>query len=178
MDYVFVARGDTIAPGDRIATINANDKTITISVDLSATLASVIDVSRPSTVSLSGRDISLLPTHLSRDVADDQSYVLTFTVPEEYSDLCNHNEYVSLSVPLEATQHDHNRVLVPVDAVRLMNNKTVIFIADGDRARAVEVVRGTVVGSLIFVTGDFPRDKKIIVSRNVYDGDHIMVDAK
>ncbi|PID51929.1 MAG: hypothetical protein CR972_04460 [Candidatus Moraniibacteriota bacterium] len=178
VDYVFVSRGDTVHPGDKIVTINAQEKIVTISVHISTALAAMIDVSQPSVITVEDQKIELLPTHLSEDVADDQSYVLTFTVPEEYSDVFNHNEYVSLSVPVQVMSEGNNGVLLPVDAVRLMNNKSVIFIAVGDTAHAMEVTRGKVVGSFIFVQGDVSRDMRVIVDRNVYDGDHIVCDDK
>ncbi len=178
VDYVFVSRGDTVRPGDKIATINAREKTVTISVHVSAALAAVIDVAQPSVVTMDGQEIELVPTHLSEDVADDQSYVLTFTVSEEHSDVFNHNEYITLSVPVQSVSDGSEKILLPVDAVRLMNNKSVIFVADGDTAHAVEVTRGAVVGSFIFVEGDVSRDARVIVNRNVYDGDRIVCEDK
>lgn len=176
VDHVFVSRGETVNVGDRIAVVNADDQSVNISVNVSPALAGVIDVTQPSIISISGEKINVLPKNLSRGIADDQSYVLTFSVDEKYVDIFENNEYVSLRVPIETQSLDANELLIPLDAVRLMSDRTVVFVVEDDIARPRDVVRGEVVGGFIFVQGEFEPSDEIILNRNVYDGDSVITE--
>ena len=178
VDHVFVSKGETVSPGDKIAAINANEQTVEISVNLSPALASIVDVSRASVVSVDGESIEILPKNLSRGVADNQSYILTFSVDEQYIDLFEHNEFVSVNVPVETASDSESdgEVLVPLDAVRLMSDKTVLFIMQDDIAVSREVQSGEIIGGFIFVNGDVSQGDDIILNRNVFDGDRVMIE--
>lgn len=177
VDHVFVSRGETVNVGDKIAVINADDQTATISINISPALAGVIDISKPSVINVNGERINILPRNLSRGVAQDQSYILTYYIEKQYIDLFDNNEFVSVSVPLETNAGDNNSLLVPLDAVRLMSDRTVIFVVEDGVAYARDVERGEVVGGFIFVNVDLGENTEIILNRNVYDGDRVVTKA-
>ncbi len=174
VDRVFVSRGDTVNVGERIAVVNANDQSMRLAVNISSSLASVVDVLQPSIISVDGQEIEILPQNISRGVADDQSYVVTYNVDQKYAELFTNNEYVGVSMPIEA-QPSVDEVLIPLDAVRLMNDGTIVFVVEDGIARAKNVVSGEVVGGFIFVEGDISSDDDIILNRNVFDGDQVVV---
>jgi multidrug efflux pump subunit AcrA (membrane-fusion protein) len=176
VDHVFVSRGETVNPGDKIAAINADEQSVKISVKLSPALARSVDVTRPSVITVDSQKIEVLPQNLSRGVADEQSYVLTFTVDEQYIDLFEHNAYVPIAVAIETFTSDANKILMPLDAVRIMSDKTVLFVVEDGRAVPKEVQKGEIVGGFIFVSGDLAPGDHVIVDRNVFDGDRIMTE--
>lgn len=173
VDHVFVSRGDMINPGDKIAAVNADSQQTRLVTNVSATLANVIDVNVPSKIRIKDEWVEILPQHLSRGLADEQSYVMTYEIPEELGTQLVNNAYVEIMIPLE--KNDSSWTLMPIDAVRLMNNATVIFVVDGDRARSIAIESGSVVGGLIFVRGDIDPEARVIVDRNVFEGDQIIV---
>lgn len=177
VDHVFVSKGETVSFGDKIAAINADDQTVDISVNLSPELASIVNVSQPSIVNANGQSIEVMPKNLSRGVANDQTYILTFAVDQQYIDLFEHNEFVSIKVPVESHSGDKEGVLVPLDAVRLMSDKTVLFVMNGDVAEPREVQSGEIVGGFIFVNGDISSGDNIILDRNVFDGDPVTIES-
>jgi len=144
-------------------------------VNVSPSLASVVDVSSPSVMSVDGQEISVFPQNISRGIADDQSYVLTYDIDQKYADLFVNNEYVEVFIPIETKAQSENEILVPLDAVRLMNEGSIIFIVENDIARSRVVTTGEVVGGFIFVKGDISENDSIILNRNVFDGDRVDV---
>lgn len=177
VDHVFVSRGETVNVGDRIAVVNADDQVISVSVNISPSLAGVVDVARPSKIFADGQEIEVLPRSLSRDVADDQSYVMTYVIAQEHADLFVHNEFVAINIPIEVQSDSARGVLVPLDAVRLMSEGSVIFVMENGVAHPKSVTTGEVVGGFIFVDGDIAPEDEIILNRNVFDGDHVTVSA-
>ena len=132
VERVFVLRGDTVNVGDRIAVVNSDEQSMQMVVNVSPSLASVVDVSRPSVMSVDGQEISVFPQNISRGIADDQSYVLTYDIDQKYADLFVNNEYVEVFIPIETKAQSENEILVPLDAVRLMNEGSIIFIVEND----------------------------------------------
>ncbi len=175
VERVFVLRGDTVNVGDRIAVVNSDEQSMQMVVNVSPSLASVVDVSRPSVMSVDGQEISVFPQNISRGIADDQSYVLTYDIDQKYANLFVNNEYVEVFIPIETKAQSENEILVPLDAVRLMNEGSIIFIVENDIARSRVVTTGEVVGGFIFVKGDISENDSIILNRNVFDGDRVVV---
>lgn len=175
VDRVFVSRGDTVGLGQRLAVINGDEQRVNLTVNISTSLASMIDVTQPSVIMVGDQKIEMLPQYLSRGIADDQSFVLTYVINQQYTDLFVDNSFVDVSVPVETQVSDEHKILIPIDAVRLMSNKAVIFVVEGGIARSRAVVSGDIVGGFIFVSGEIAPDDHIIIDRNVFDGDPIIV---
>lgn len=175
VDRVFVSRGDTVSFGQRLAVVNGDDQKVNITVNISTSLADMVDVTRPSVIMVGDQEIDVMPQYLSRDIADDQSFVLTYVIDQQYAELFVDNSFVDISVPIEMQISDMHNVLIPLDAVRLMSDKTVIFVVEDGFARSRDVVPGDIVGGFIFVSGDIVSDDHIIIDRNVFDGDPIIV---
>jgi multidrug efflux pump subunit AcrA (membrane-fusion protein) len=174
VDRVFIARGDTVSVGDRIAVINADEQTIDIIANMSAKLASIIDINKPSILYYDGEQIEISPRYLSRGAADEQSYVLTYSLSSDYLDRFIDGEYVIISVPIDSYIRDNSEFLVPLDSVRFMSDKNIIFVMEGDVARAREIEVGEIVGGYVFIRGEITEQDLIIVNRNVFDEDPII----
>jgi len=174
VDRIFVSRGDTINVGDRIAVINADNQSMRMTVNLSPALARVVDVSQQSIIFVDGQEINILPQNISRGVADNQSYVMTYDIDQKYAQSFIDNEYISISIPMETWLLSRDEMLIPLDAVRLMNDDTVVFVVEDGVARSKIVISGGIVGGFIFVQGDINDGDEIIINRNVFDGDSVV----
>jgi multidrug efflux pump subunit AcrA (membrane-fusion protein) len=174
VDHVFVSRGDIVNPGDHIAVVNATEQTITLVVHLSAELADVIRVDQPSKVKIGDEWIDVLPRHLSRGPAQDQSFIITYEIDARYRDSVINDAFVDVSIPVE-THNGEQWTLLPLDAVRLMSDGAMIFVANGENAQAISVETGRIVGGMIYVRADIDPEAQIIVDRTVFDGDTIVI---
>ncbi len=174
VERVFVKKGETVNAGNKIAVINSNEKELGVAVNISASLASVIDVESPSILNIDDEKIEVLPTYLSKSEIDNQSYVVIYELEDNYIDKVANNEFIDISIPVNA-QVSENEIIIPLDAVRLMNDKSVVFILEDGVAKSREVTTGDVMGNFIVVHGGVGEDDLIILDRNVFDGDRVEV---
>ncbi len=172
VERVFVKKGETVNAGSKIAVINSNDKELSIAVNISSSLASVIDVENASILSIGDEQIEIFPTYLSESEIDNQSYVVIYELEDKYIDKVANNEFIDISIPVNA-QVSENEIIIPLDAVRLMNDKSVVFILEDGVAKSREVTTGDVMGNFIVVYGGIGEDDLIILDRNVFDGDRV-----
>lgn len=174
VERVFVTKGETINAGSKLAVINSDEKELSVVVNISASLASVIDVESPSILSIGDEKVEVLPTYLSKSEVDNQSYVVIFNLEDKYIDKVANNEFINISIPVNA-QMSENEIIIPLDAVRLMNNKSVVFILEEGVVKSRDIVTGDVMGNFIVVYGGISEDDLIILDRNVFDGDRVEV---
>lgn len=175
VERVFVSKGDMIGAGTKIAVINSDDKKLSVAVNINSALASVIDVEKLSVLAIGDEQVETLPTYLSKSETDNQSYVVIFDLDEKYLDKVVNNEFVDVAIPI-TTQMSEEEILLPIDVVRVMSNKSVVFVAEDGVAKSREVITGDVMGNFIVVKGGISENDSVILDRNVFDGDGVEVE--
>jgi len=177
VEKVYVRAGQIVNPGTLLATIVASNSENILKVQTTAPIARSILATEPSSITIKGETISLLPTYISSEATDGMLHSLSYVLPAESAWLTN-SEYISVRVPVGPEKIIVNDPFVPLDALyQTAKNAYVYVVAEDEKgkyAQAKEVTLGEVSGEYVAVWAGVGIDDVVIISRTILEGDRII----
>ncbi len=174
VERIHVKEGDTVNPGDLIATIKADNNQINLEALLPADLASAVSRTASSTAMINGTPHEITPYYISGEATNGQLYSVLFTLPESVTEALTDEEFISVTVPL-SVRNTQDAFYVPLDAVYQTENESYVFVVSGERAESKPVKLGAVHGKFVTVTGGISAGDVVILNRNVVSGERISI---
>lgn len=173
VERVFVRLGQQVNPGTPLFTIFAESGTTQIIVPISSRMATQIALSEPSIVSLSnGEKIELFPNYVSQVPTEGVMHSILYTLPPQWAEKVGEKQKLRLSVPVGVDIYN-GVVSIPIEAVHETEQQVTVFVFEEGFAKARQVKLGLVQGLFVEVLEGLQAGDKIILDRNVIDGDKV-----
>lgn len=179
VERIYVKQGQALSPGTPIAVVSSpNTKAVAV-LSVPERIAKIIVQGEPSELMIENQTISVTPYYVSFEATDGLLHSVFYDIPETYQRFVADTEYVSISVPVDVTQDSlQNRPtdpLVPIDAVYQTQDSAFVLLATAGKAVSRKVTLGSVVGDYVDVTQGIQPGDRIILDRNVVEGDKVRV---
>ncbi len=193
LEEVTVNIGDYVQVGKVLAVLKTNHPNDTrITAHIGAERASHIDLESNIAAQYKGQSIPLEIIHLSQSSTGGEAYTLTFNIPKNKMPNIDDGSFLEINLPLKS----EDDILIPLDSVHFSANSAEVYVAskagllehndseakspafneDAENtylAKLKTITLGDVIGSYIIVTGGLEKNTKIIMDRNVTDGEKV-----
>jgi multidrug efflux pump subunit AcrA (membrane-fusion protein) len=179
VERVYVSVGDAVSPGDKIATIRADQSETIATALVDQEVSSKYARAEMSVIKFKdGTSVQLAADYVPADATDGTLTAIKFSIPQEYAGHTANRGYVSIALPLGRAADIGEDVYVPLDAVYQTQDASYVFVArQSDKgmyaARTQEVSLGEVSGSFVRVKQGIRAGDAVIVSRSVQEGDTV-----
>lgn len=173
LEEVTVGVGDYVQAGKILAVLKTNTSDDTrITAHIGAERASHIDIKSEITAKYKDKIIPLEIVHLSQNSTGGESYTLTFSIGKDKLENINDGSFIEIYLPLQSEEN----ILIPLDSVHFSTDKAEVYtLAENMTTKLKTVTLGEVVGSYIVVTDGLEKNAKIIMDRNITDGEKIKI---
>jgi multidrug efflux pump subunit AcrA (membrane-fusion protein) len=172
VEQVKVHVGDTISPGDIIATIASSTTKTDVTVSLPKGIADSISKTIPSTLTIGGQTYKTLPRFVSDESVTGTLFTAIFDIPDTYTHLLTNNESISVSIPVEKEVQSVDP-FVPLDSVYQTVDSAYVYVLKNGKAVSTKVDLGQVYGAYVEVLRGINDGDHVILSRTVINGDTI-----
>ncbi|HSX18768.1 MAG TPA: HlyD family efflux transporter periplasmic adaptor subunit, partial [Candidatus Saccharimonadales bacterium] len=174
IERINVRVGQSVNPGTTLLTLTGNKSELTAVAQVPGSIARAVSIVDPADFEIDGKVYQVKPTYISGEATDGSLYSIIFTLDREVADLLADNGFVNIHVPVGVVSDDGS-TLVPLDAVHQTQDSTYIFTADVDRATSKTVTLGALQGKFVKVVSGLGANDRVILSRNIVNGDKISV---
>ncbi|MEP7167231.1 MAG: biotin/lipoyl-binding protein [Candidatus Woesebacteria bacterium] len=173
VERIYVKVGQNVSPGTVIATIKADQGENTAVVLVPRDIAKLISTTETSDFLIGGKKVSLNPRFVSTEATEGSLYSVLYAIPSQYaSDLVNAGN-LEVHIPMGSKKIVTDNLYIPLDSVYQTQDKSYVYIKDGDKAAIKEIAVGNVSGSYVKVNSGLASSDTVITSRSVQEGDHI-----
>lgn len=166
--------GQLVNPGTVLLTFSGNNSELTAVAQVPANIARVISAIEPSDFEVDGRVYQTVPMYISTEATEGQLYSVIFTLDQEISAALVDSGFVNIHTPVGISSAEDG-ALVPIDAVHQTQDATYIFVVSADQAQSKAVTLGGLQGKFVKVVSGLSREDEVILSRNIVNGDKIIV---
>ena len=170
---IAVVKGQTVSPGTELATIAADEIESTASLQVPQAVAGMLSTGEPSIIQKKNKKISITPLFVSTEATSGQLYSVKYDIPSEYQNLFINGEYVTIEVPMKASDTSSAIPLIPIDAVYQTQDKAFVLVADKNKAVSKDIKVGEVFGNYVEVESGLKRGDQVILNRNVIADDAV-----
>lgn len=177
VERVYVTVGDAVNPGDKIATIHADQNSVIATALVDQNVAARYTISEDSIIKFAdGTTANLTADYVPSEATDGTLSAISFTIPELYANKVSNSGFVTVAMPLGAGASSGEPIYVPLDSIYQTQDSSYIFVARRDKsgkyvARTQEVVLAEVSGAFVRVSEGVAAGDVVIVSRFVQEGD-------
>lgn len=176
VDRVFVVKGQSVNPGTVLAQISGDKQFAQLIVNVPEDIAKNISVYEPSVLYFDNGEVAeLMPQHVSRDATTGVLYSVIYDLGDPRVSSLTDSAYIEVKIPIGAPDTLEIDPYIPIDSIVQTQDKAVIYVVDRDRAKAVEVVLGQIQGRYVQVLSVLPENAKVILNRDVINGDKVKV---
>lgn len=163
---------DVVNPGTPLVTIVGKNKSLQLIVQVPANVAGELSQIEPATIHLNTSEQQLLPSFISSDATDGRLYSVVFNLPESaYNDVSD-GDYVQVDLPIQ-TEQTQGIYFLPLDAVSQTQDQSVVYVEKNNKVVAKNITLGNVSGKFVQVTSGLSGIEKVILNRNVVNGDQV-----
>lgn len=173
VDRIFVKIGQAISPGTPLAVVSSpNPKSIAV-LNVPERIARIISQGFPSELEINNRKYEEVPYYISSEATDGLLYAVFYTIPPAGEPYISDMEFIPISVPVDMTQQDRTDPLVPIDSVYQTQDRAFVLVEKNGKAQSRKVQLGSVVGDYVDVVKGIQPGDKLILDRNVVEGDRV-----
>lgn len=172
VEYLGVRPGETVAPGDLIATLKGNGSAATLVASLPSALARFVASTGIATVMLGDASLPLTGGYLAQSENTLGLHPLTFPLPPTVAKELTESEFVTLNLPLV---NPAQGFFVPIDAILSgAAGESLLILQDGHALeRPVEL--GDTVGSFVLITQGLNENDIVLLERGLLPGEPVAV---
>lgn len=171
---IHVKVGESVNPGTPLATIAGFEGTIIIDAKVPKEIAQKVPLSKEATIVVADNTIKVTPFYVSTEATEGQLYSVLFSLDKSSTNLFTDSSYVTVSLPVgDAT--GGSIPFIPVDSVFQTQNEAYVYVVKDNKAVSKRVKLGQVIGSYVTVEEGLLPNDKVILNRNVVDGDQISI---
>jgi len=176
IERVYVQPGQFVAPGTPIASLKADKTSLKLVALVSQGIAEKISSLEPSRLTLNdGRIVEIRPTYISTEPTDGGLFSVVY-YPEEALALKN-AQYLTIMVPMGQNDALSSVPFIPIDSVYQTNEVAYVYLAKTTKKHYQVISRrvslGEVYGGFVEVESGLRSADKIVLDRNVIEGDRI-----
>lgn len=175
VERIHVKVGESVTPGDILATLTGDEGSIIIDAKVSQDIAQKVTTTEEAVILVGTKQIKVVPFYVSSEATSGQLYSVLFSLDKSFSPNFTDQAYVSVSLPVGNSETGSTVPFIPVDSVFQTQNEAYVYIVEEDKAKSKQVKLGPVTGKYVVVEQGLTGSEQIILSRTVIDGDIINV---
>ncbi|CAN5291249.1 hypothetical protein BH10PAT2_BH10PAT2_3640 [soil metagenome] len=177
VERVYVKVGQAVSPGTVLATIKGTNDQATAVALVPQQVAQNISRIDATEFTISDQKVLIVPSYVSQEPTDGTLFSVIYHIPTQYSAVLANNNWLSLNVPL-SSKTSHIAASIPLDSVYQTQAQSYVYVVDSNQqgspaASVRQVELGQVFGQYVEVKNGLQSTDKVIVDRNVLDGDLI-----
>jgi len=173
IDRVHVRKGQSVQPGTTLVTLSGSDKSITAVAYVPRQTASKVSLIENSRIFIGTQIFEDTPTFISSEATSGQLYSIVYTIPSDFAQHLTDQSFVNIEIPIGVPDTGSVIPFIPIDSIFQTQDETFVYIANGDKATSREVILGDVTGSFVEIIEGLNTSDRVILNRNVIDGDKV-----
>lgn len=179
VERVHVNIGQSVNPGDLIATITADENTATAVVYVTPEVAATVSKIEPAQMYHDGETFELTAHYITREPINGTLHGVFFTIPEAMSGQFSNRSSIDVELPVGYAQSLSTMPFIPLDAVYQTQDSAFVYVTnqqEGEMVAAIrEVTLGDVYGSFVQVTQGLEEADQVIINRSVVENDVVTI---
>ncbi len=175
IERLFVHPGDTVNPGTVIANLSGNTQHSEVVVLVSEGIAKNISTFESSVLTINGKEISMMPSYVSRDATNGNLYSVIYQLDDSFSANLTNGEYVDVKIPVGVADASNIDPFIPLDSVIQTQDEAFVYVVNNGKAEVKKIILGQIQGRFVEALTGLPKDAEIILDRNVIEGDKVLV---
>lgn len=175
VEKIHVKEGDLVNPGTLIATITGSENTVTATVLVPKSLATIVSQVDASRILIDGNYQSVIPSYVSQSPTDGQLYTVFYNLENVSGNDVANGEYVSIDVPVGLATDKNAMPFVPIDAVYQSTDASYVLVVVNGKAVSKTVKLGNVYGRYVRIISGLTGGDRVILNRNVIAGEKVSV---
>lgn len=176
IEKIYVSAGQFVSAGTPIALFRSDSGNLLLEAKVSMDIASIISTEGYSLANIAGEEIKLKPVYISSEATDSYLYSVIFLLDGKYANYIADKSFVSIDILLDKTTSlDPFRPLLSLDALQITQEGAFAFVFDNGIARSRELELGKVYGQFVEIVSGLNKDDKVVLNRNVFDGDEVFI---
>lgn len=113
----------------------------------------------------------MAPSYVTQEAVEGSLYGVYFPIPDNYSKFLTDNGSIRIDLPVGYLQTTESTPYIPLDAVYQTRDAAYVYVERQGKAVSKKVELGNVYGAFVEVNGGLSRGDKVIINRNVIEGD-------
>jgi len=177
VERVFVKVGQAVQPGTPLVVLSQPpelDPIVAIAY-VSREVAQNLSQLEPSTLYISNFTHDSYPAYVTRDAIQGSLYGIYFDIPDNYYSFVTEQGYLPIDIPIGSVDTSASVPFIPLDSVYQTKDKSYVYVVDKGQAMSKSLKLGEVFGRYVEVTTGLNSGDRIIINRNVTDGDIVKI---
>ncbi len=171
---VHVRLGQAVNPGTPLVTISGDVGELNAVAYVPQSVAQNISRMEPSFLYIGKNKVSASPIFISEDATEGNLYSIKYAVPaENYSEVTDKG-FVRVEIPIGYADTTAAMPYIPLDAIYQSKSATYVFVNNKGVAKSRELTLGPVYGQFVQVETGLGAGDRVIVNRNVIEGDKVV----
>lgn len=176
VDKVFVKVGENVTSGKELVSISGFDQHTEVVVNVPENVAKNISAFEPSILTIGNKEISMMPTYVSKDATNGVLYSVIYQLDDSFSANLTNLSFVKVKLAIGVADTTNIDPYIPLDSVVQTQEESYVYIVDDKNlARVKKIKLGQIQGRYVEVLEGLPNDAQIILDRNVIEGDRVSV---
>lgn len=175
VERIYVKEGQVVSPGTPLVQISGNSQSLIAVALLSREMSQGISKAVPSTLRFGKEEFSAVPFYVSTEATDGNLYSAQFSIPEEFSSEVADKGYITIEMPIDFPNTGSTVPFIPIDAVFQTQDQAFVFTAVKGKAKSTKVILGEVVGRYVEIKNGLGAEDRVILNRNVINGDPVKI---
>lgn len=176
VDKIFVKVGENVQSGTMLASLSGFDQHTEIVVNVPENVAKNISAFEPSILTIGNKEISMMPTYVSKDATNGVLYSVIYQLDDSFSSSLTNLSFIKVKLAIGVADTTNIDPFIPLDSVVQTQEESYVYIVDDkNTARVKKIKLGQIQGRYVEVLEGLPNDSQIILDRNVIEGDKVSV---
>lgn len=176
VDKIFVKVGENVTSGKELASISGFDQHAEVVVNVPEGVAKNISAFEPSILTIGNKEISMMPTYVSKDATNGVLYSVIYQLDDSFSANLTNLSFIKVRLAIGVADTTNIDPYIPLDSVVQTQEESYVYIVDDKNfARVKKIKLGQIQGRYVEVLEGLPNDAQIILDRNVIEGDKVSV---
>jgi multidrug efflux pump subunit AcrA (membrane-fusion protein) len=178
VEKIHVYTGQYVNPGQPLLTITGNTNQLDVVISISPNLINQVSSLEPAIIFLPESKVELMPQHKTLAPLSDQLHRLIYHLPINFQSQVFDGQYLTVQLPIGYADSVASIPSIPIDSVYQLQDQAFVYIMEDNTAFSREVSLGKVYGSYVEVLSCLSSGDKLILSRNVTQGDKVKEQGK
>ncbi len=170
---VHVRLGQAVNPGQALVTIAGDAGELNAVAYVPQSMAQSISRIESSFLYIGTNKISATPVFISTEATQGNLYAVKFVIPAEYYANVTDKSFIRVEIPIGYADTTASIPFIPLDSVYQSKEKAYVFVNEKGVAKNRSLILGEVFGQFVRVDSGLRDGDKIILNRNVIEGDQV-----
>ncbi len=172
---VFVKEFESVNPGSPLLILSqvAEEDPITAVAYVSKDVARRVSFLEPSILHIEDKTYEAKPTFVSTEAVQGTLYAIYYPIPDSLNSDLTSEGFITVDVPVGFPDTSASVPFVPIDSIYQTRTNSYLYVVDGEKAKAKEVVLGQILGRFVEIESGITSSDEVILNRNIIDGDKV-----